>query len=348
MTRLVLILGLCCCGLVLPAIAQNEGLPANKVAELVSLISTKVPDSQTMKNAGQVGRLLLAEQRYPEAAQLFTAVLQREPGNSAALYGAALALFNTGKTKEAEPLARAAVATTSPAGGDWSKVSPELRQQHTEALVLLAVVVAVRGDDQESLELAKSAARIAPENFDAQLTLGRALVSAGDHRRAVVAFRAAVSLKPNDGRALFFLGTTLEQAGDLQAANTVFRQLIASQPTAAEGHMGLGSVLVKMGEVGEGLKELEKALEIQPDLYEAQVTLGRSLIAQGRPADSLKHLQRAAELAPGNPEPHYQLSLAYRRLGRNDKAAEESEMVRRIHESRRLGAAPVSSQKQPE
>ena len=144
MTRLVLILGLCCCGLVGPAIAQSEALPANKVAELVSLISSKAPDSQTLKNAGQVGRLLLAEQRYPEAAQLFTAVLQREPGNSAALYGAALALFNTGKTKEAEPLARAAVATTSPAAGDWPKVSPELRQQHTESAVSLAVAVVSR------------------------------------------------------------------------------------------------------------------------------------------------------------------------------------------------------------
>jgi len=165
-------------------------VPANKVAELISLISTKAPDSQTLKNAGQMGRLLLVEQRYPEAAQLFTAVLQREPRNAVALYGAALALFNTGKTEDAERLARAAVATTNLPGGDWSKVSPELRQQHTEALVLLAVVVAVRGDDQESLKLAESAARIAPENFDAQLTLGRALVSAGDTRRALVAFRS--------------------------------------------------------------------------------------------------------------------------------------------------------------
>jgi Flp pilus assembly protein TadD len=70
-------------------------------------------------------------------------------------------------------------------------------------------------------------------------------------------------------------------------------------------------------------------------LYEARVTLGRALVARGRAAEAVEHLRRAAALAPDNPEPHYQLSLAYRRLGRKEEAAAESVIVRRIHESRR-------------
>jgi Flp pilus assembly protein TadD len=46
-------------------------------------------------------------------------------------------------------------------------------------------------------------------------------------------------------------------------------------------------------------------------------------------------LRRAAELAPSNPEPHYQLALAYRRMGRNEEAAAETAIVERIHQLRR-------------
>jgi tetratricopeptide (TPR) repeat protein len=117
-----------------------------------------------------------------------------------------------------------------------------------------------------------------------------------------------------------------------------YRKLIAMRADLFEGHLGLGALLLKQGSVGveEGEKELNRALEINPDLYEARVALGRSLIARGQPSQAITHLQRAAELAPQNPEPHYQLSLAYRRLGRGDAAAQEAAIVKRINESRRL------------
>ena len=85
----------------------------------------------------------------------------------------------------------------------------------------------------------------------------------------------------------------------------------------------------------EGVRELERALAIDGNLYEGRVALGRALLARGRLAESVEHLVRAAELVPDNPEPHYQLSLAYRRLGLTDKAEQETTAVRRIHEARR-------------
>jgi len=339
-------LGLVVC--VFPASAQVNVVSAARVNELIAQVKSKAPDEMVLKNAREVGQFLLNEKRYAEAAQLFEALVEKQPRNALALYGAALATFNLGTPAEAEPIARAAVEAINSASAGFSNASREQRGQAADALVLLAVIVAVRGDDQQSLKIAESAVTIAPDHFDAQFTLGRALYSAGDPIRAAQAFRTAVSLNPTDPRALFFLGTTLEQAGDLEGAVRSYRQLVLNQPLAAEGHLGLGIVLVKRGEVNEGVKELERALVIEPNLYEAQVTIGRSLVAQGRPAESLDHLIRAAQLAPGNPEPHYQLSLAYRRLGRNDKAAEESEVVRRIHESRRAGPATSNTQKQPE
>jgi tetratricopeptide (TPR) repeat protein len=181
------------------------------------------------------------------------------------------------------------------------------------------------------------AVALAPDHFDAQFTLGRALYGVGNSAGAVKAFRAALKLKPDNLRALFFLATALEGAGEIDAALTAYRELVRRQPNAGEGHLGLGVLLIKRGgaDVAKGIDELRTTVRIDPNQYEAQVTLGRALLTQKLPAESVEHLRRAAELAPANPEPHYQLALAYRRLGQNDKAVEETAIVKRIHETRR-------------
>jgi Flp pilus assembly protein TadD len=99
----------------------------------------------------------------------------------------------------------------------------------------------------------------------------------------------------------------------------------------------LGVLLIKAGgaDTEKGIEELRTAVRIDPNLYEAQVTLGRALLMEKLTEEAVEHLRRAAELAPANPEPHYQLALAYRRLGFNDKAVEETAIVKRIHETRR-------------
>jgi len=112
-------------------------------------------------------------------------------------------------------------------------------------------------------------------------------------------------------------------------------------PNIAISHLGLGVLLVKQGatDQDEGIRELEKALAIDDKLYEGHVTLGRALIRARRPAESISYLKRAAELAPDNPEPHYQMAIAYGRLGKRQEAEAESAVVKQIHQSRRSAQA---------
>jgi len=336
---------------------QDESFSPARVAEAVAQLRRAAPDDSAFAQALALGYALFGAGRFAEAAELFAALVERRPQDASALYGAALATFNSGRAADAEPLARRAVeaarlaAKSSNANGTNARThgtdahAPGVRT--ADALVLLAVVLAVRGDDAGALKSAREAAALAPESFDAQFTLGRALYGAGDAAAAARAFRSAVALRPADAQARFFLATSLEQSGDDEGALAAYRELAAREPRAAEGHLGLGVLLVKRGgaDADEGLKELARAIEINPDLYEARVALGRALVARGRAAEAIEHLQRAARLAPGNPEPHYQLSLAYRRLGRKAEAEAESEAVRRIHESRRSGGA--SQEKTP-
>ena len=284
-----------------------------------------------------MGQILLRVGRFAEAANLFAALAEKKPADFMIVYGHALATFNSGRATEAEPLARRAMEIILPAARAAGR-QPETTAQAADSLVLLSVILAVQKDDEAALKLLQQAVEIAPNHFDAQLSMGRLLFGMGDDTGAIKHFRTAVSLQPENSQAMFFLATTLEHAGDIEGAMSSYRKLADTKPDLYEGHLGLGSLLLKKGDksVDEGLKELARALEINPNLYEARVALGRSLIARGQPSQAIIHLRRAAELAPQNPEPHYQLSVAYRRLGQADAAAQEAAIVKRINESRRV------------
>jgi tetratricopeptide (TPR) repeat protein len=315
---------------------QTTPIPSVRVAQTIAQVRAAAPGDAALQQAVTLGLALAGEGRFAESGELFAAVLQKTPRDGLALYGAALAAFNLNRLNDAESLASSAVEVLLPAGSNPAVMQPLQRKQAADALVLSAVVVAVKGDDKRSLTLADQAAKLAPDHFDAQFALGRALFSSGDYAKAAKAFRVATALNENDLRARFFLGTALERAGDIDGAVAVYRELIAKQPEAAEGHLGYGILLVKHGDRAEdGIKELERANSINPNLYEARVTLGRTLLSRGQVTESLEHLIRASELEPGNPEPHYQLSIAYRRLGRKEDASREAAIVKQIHESRR-------------
>lgn len=310
--------------------AQRDSPSETEVAHLVEQVRSGATE-QLLERAGAIGNLLLRDARFKEAAEVFGAIAEQKPSEASIIYRYALATFNSGRTADAEQLARRAVtlATAAPAN---------LRaQQSADALVLLAVIKAVQGNDKDALKWLQQAVALAPKHYDAQFSLGRLLFGMGDDGGAIRAFSNAVALQPENAQALFFLATTLERAGDSQGALTAYRKVIAIQPDSYKGHLGLGAMLLKRGgtDAEEGLKELLVALRLNPNVYEARVALGRALVTLGRPLDAIEHLERAAELAPENPEPHYQLSLAYRRLGRKAEAAAQAAIVKRIHESRR-------------
>ena len=324
--------------LVVPAYSQDQSLPPAQLDELLTRVRESAPGGVTPLNAVAVGQRLLSRQRYREAEELFDALLEKLPSDPAVLYGGALAKFNLNKAAEAEPLARSCIEilVKKETASSVKSVQLEQRRRGADALVLLAIILGSRGADTEALTTVKRAAALMPEHFDAQFTLGRALFGVGETAAAAMAFRAALKVKPNDAKTLFFLATALENSGDPAAALKAYQELVIVEPQAAEGYLGLGVLLLKGGrDTEKGIQELKIALSINPDLYEARVNLGRALLLRNRAEESLPHLRRAAELAPTNPEPHYQLALAYRRLRMNDKAAEETETVRRIHEARR-------------
>jgi tetratricopeptide (TPR) repeat protein len=302
----------------------NSELP--QIEAILAELKTKNLSAERIATIRAGAFELVAAGRFQAAAQVFEGLLAAVPRDQQAAYGAALSLFNLKQLIQARELAKLAVA-----------YSLQDKSKKADALVLLGVILAVEGDNAAALSAVREAAQLAPAKFDAQFALGRALYGAGDLANAIAAFRKAVVLQPQHPEARFFLATTLEAAGDYRQSRDAYLELIRLRPGLAEGHLGLGVLLTKLegGKSPAAIAELTRAVALDGNLYEARVALGKALVKSGRPADAIAHLQLAASLAPGNPEPHYQLALAYRRLGNTAAAASATARVNEINASRR-------------
>lgn len=287
------------------------------------------PNRQNLNDLRNLGFAMLRAQKFVEATQVFENILQKIPREPFSLYGQAVGLFNLRRIAEAEKSADGAIEIF---------LSDEKNKNFAvEPLILSATISAVQKDNAAAIEKLQKAIRIAPDNFNVNFALARAFYGSGDLTNAIKYFQKTMDLQPANPQAKFFLATVLEESGDLPSALKIYRELTKLAPDDPNGNLGLGSLLIKLeGETSvEGLKALQRAVALKGDLYEARVALGKTLIRLNRAAEAIVHLEKAAEIAPSNPEPPFQLALAYRKLGKRAEAERETARVRQIHESRR-------------
>jgi len=93
----------------------------------------------------------------------------------------------------------------------------------------------------------------------------------------------------------------------------------------------LGRLYAQAGQNEKAIPNLQKALRVQPNLSEASSLLGTTYVRLGQFKEAIPYLERAAQSDRyGNV--HYQLYVAYRKLGQTQSAQSalaESESLRR-------------------
>lgn len=93
----------------------------------------------------------------------------------------------------------------------------------------------------------------------------------------------------------------------------------------------LGRLYVRQREEEKAIPYLQRALRHQPDMVEASSLLGTAYVRLGQAADAVPQLEKALKFDYYG-SVHYQLSLAYRKLGKVElakKALVRSEELRR-------------------
>ena len=152
-----------------------------------------------------------------------------------------------------------------------------------------------------------------------------------DFDDALKEFQMALQLRPNESGLHEALGELyLVNHSDDDAQSELERALVLD-PLRTQALYLLGRLYVQKRDNEKALPYLQRALRLQPDLVEASGLLGTAYVRLGQFANAIPKLEKAAPLDHyGNV--HYQLSLAYRKLGQAElaqKALARSQYLRR-------------------
>jgi tetratricopeptide (TPR) repeat protein len=148
---------------------------------------------------------------------------------------------------------------------------------------------------------------------------------------AIKEYRAALQLRPDEAELHEALGEFyLDNHSDGDAQGEL-EKAVASDPSRTKALYLLGRLCVLDRENEKAVPYLQRALRLQPNLNEASGLLGTAYVRMGQFADAIPRLEKAAPLDHyGNV--HYQLYLAYRKLGQSElaqKAFARSQDLRR-------------------
>jgi tetratricopeptide (TPR) repeat protein len=219
----------------------------------------------------------------------------------------------------------------------------EMFPGNADALNMLGVVLAERGNPLLSLKYIDDAIRMAPRNAayltnrgeilrrwgmldeglacceqavaldpsspEARNNLGLALLGKGRFAEAMPHSQAAIALRPRMAQAHFNLGRALKGLERWTEAKQALRDAVAADPRYAEAWYELATVEERLDESAASIKSCEQALECRAEFPEALVALGDAWNSLRNAKNATGAYRRALQVSPGYAIASYQLSL---------------------------------------
>jgi len=218
---------------------------------------------------------------YPLAADLYEAILARDPSSHIAMFRLATLRSWDNRFDEAIALYRRYVA-----------VEPD----YTEGRLSLARVIAWSGNYSAAIAIYDSVLTREPGNRDA--TLGRAQTLAWSERldQALAAYKQWTTAHPTDREAAIEYARTLAWNGQLGEAESRYTQL--AKTGNANAKKGLARVISWRGDLDRSEETWRQVLVTDPNDVEALTGLAQVLSWQGRQGDAETALQHALRANP--------------------------------------------------
>jgi protein O-GlcNAc transferase len=199
--------------------------------------------------------------------------------------------------------------------------------EYVPALKVKAKALYLLARDAEAEDTLKRASARAPKDAEIPYSLGRIYYQQSRHTEAAEMFRRATAIDAQDFKAWDNLGLASEALGDVGQAQQHYLKAISlvykDHPEYDVVYANFADLLIKLGNFQRAFDLAAEAAERNPDEPRNLFLAGKALAQLGRSDISVRWFERAIALKPDYPEPHYQLSQAYRRLGRADDADRE-------------------------
>jgi tetratricopeptide (TPR) repeat protein len=266
----------------------------------------------------------------------------------------AVALAEQGHCKEALPTLRRVVANPGPADSRRTAGIAGLRctmaVDNVDATLDFARLLQHEfGSDPEILYVlvhaytdlsgrtAQDLAQKAPHSVPAQKLNAEALEMQGKWDEAKTQYEDMLVKNPNEPGIHYLLGRLLlsKPQGDEAAiaeAKEQFEKELQIDPKNAGAEYILGEMEKQVAKCEEAVPHFTRATKLDPTFGDAYMSLGFCLVMLKEWEQAIPPLQMATKLEAGNPSAHYNLALAYSRLGKRDEAEKEFAIHRKMTE----------------
>ncbi|MBI2240479.1 MAG: tetratricopeptide repeat protein [Magnetospirillum gryphiswaldense] len=271
----------------------------------------------------ELGVILLANQDWAGAADVFSQVLQAHPDDNRTRFNLAWALARAGRD-EAEAVYRAVV---------------DADPGHVDAWYNLGNLLARAGRTEAAGDCYGRALERAPARWDVLCNLAVCLIDLGRPKEAVSLLQRGL-LQSGPPSLLSLLGCALRALGDEAGAETAFRDALRRDHGDSECRHNLALLLIESGRLDEAWRLLDsqdedaaainlrgvielgrfrpyqaetllrRSLALVPDIPHVISNLGKALALQGKAAEALVQFRRAHELVPTDAAVHSNLLFA--------------------------------------
>ena len=153
-------------------------------------------------------------------------------------------------------------------------------------------------------------------------------------------FQKVLEQAPETPDAHFYLGLTLLQEKSNEEARRQFLEELKGQPQSYQAMAELAYLAYLDGDNERCREWLEKARPLNPDWVETNKVYGLLYNRLGQFDRAIPCLQQVVKEKPADYQAHYQLSLAYRRIGNETQAKAHADIYDRLiaeEKSRQLG-----------
>jgi tetratricopeptide (TPR) repeat protein len=174
-----------------------------------------------------------------------------------------------------------------------------------------------------------------PDSWRAHQLRGEGYKLRGAEKDAIKEYQLALQLQPSEPELHEALGELFLNKKSYDEARAELEKSLGLDPSRVSTLCLLGRLYVGKHETEKAVPYLQKALRYQPDMMEASGLLGTAYVRLGEDAKAVPELERAAPFDFYG-DVHYQLSLAYRKLGKVNLA---NKALARSQELRRTSAA---------
>ena len=206
------------------------------------------------------------------------------------------------------------------------------KDDHDEAVYLLAVITGQTGLFSESRTLFERAIMNLPDRSDVTYNYGVVLNTMGKHEEAVKQWTRTLAVNPGHDDAIFNLGRAHADSGAWKEAAEYFEHFLRLHPDKPRALLNLGNVHYRTGSWQPARSYFQRIVTLDDSHVQGWINLGLTEYRDGNPEAAIAHLRKALDLEPNNINAHVNIAQPLLSTGNMREGFAENEWRRKVQD----------------